>query len=355
MRLLAALLIAALPTAGIGQGFDTRPDAATGIQPFVLPDAPVAPPPPAPAPVQEPPPLGGFAALPLTAPTIESLLRNRTLALSRADAQDLNTPTWPYAVYDSGMAGTKPNRSIVVLMPPGAEAKQILTTLDMRAWTRTEGWRLLFLPIPQTQRVQSGTLAEIAEAQRTSANDGQRVDRVLAALLSQEGVPQAPIIIASEGAGNGLLALLCGRAGRSPAPSAAVVLGGTLDTSAAAACQPSRVPALLIARSTSDSGVPYGGGEQPAIPGQPQTRSDTILSAASTRGLWAVLARCRDTQPTLTWLSLSNSQGRTALETHTQCSAGGPVAMLTALDGATIPAGEDLVEVIAAFLKGDLL
>lgn len=356
MRLLATLLLAALPLGASAQGFGTTLGTPDDGSALIVPVQPQAMPQTAPmvqAPIAPPPPSGLFKGLSLQEPALEDLLRNRSIALSREDARAMNSDRWPYTVYESGKAGTKPNRAIIAMLPPGASAASVLPNIDLRRFATEQGWRLILVPVPQTQRVQAGTLSEIADAQRNSANDGDRMDRVLSAILSQERASQAPAIIATDGAGEGLLALLCGRAGRSPAPSHAVVMGGALDTSAAAACQPSRVPALLIARSTADTGTPYGGGQQPALPGQAQPQSDTILSAAGTRGLWAVLARCRDTEPTLTWLP--SASGRTAMETHTNCRAGGPVAMLTALDGSSIPTGDELVAILEAFLLGTLL
>lgn len=354
MRLLATLLLAALPLGAYAQGFGARPDIPAPQGAFIVPqNTPVAPIAEPAAPPPPPPPTGLFQPLQIQEPTLDRLLRNRSVSLNRTDAQDLGTDRWAYTVYESGQEGPKPTRAIVALMPPGSDAKTVIAGMDLRAYARNEGWRLIMLSVPQTQRVLSGTLDDIAQAQRNSANDAQRIDRVLSAVLSQERAAQAPAIIATEGAGNGLLALLCGRTGRSSAPSHAVVMGGALDTQAAAACQPSRVPALLIARSTSDTSTPYGGGEQAAVPGQPQPQSNTILSAAGTRGLWALLARCRDTEPTLTWLP--SDSARVALETHGSCSAGGPVGMLTALDGATVPTGDALVTIVESFLRGELL
>lgn len=356
MRLLAALLLCSLPLTATAQGFATRPGSESAQGGMVLPQNGT----PAPAPVPQAPPAppmpsGQFSPIEMTPPTLQSLMRTRSIALNRTDSRDLGTQSWGYAAYEPGGSGPRPNRAIIVLTPPGIQPTQALESLDLRPLAREGGWRLLVLPLPQTARVQAGTLSDIAEAQRASANDGERIDRILSALLAQEQAPQGPALIANEGAGNGLLALLCARTGRSPAPSAAVVLGGTLDAATAAACQPSRVPALLIARSTSDTGVPYGGGKQPTLPGQAQRQSDTVLSAPGTRGFWAALARCRQTEPTLRWLELPGMTGRTALETHGNCSAGGPVALLTAMDGAQLPTGESLVALVGQFLGGQLL
>jgi poly(3-hydroxybutyrate) depolymerase len=125
-------------------------------------------------------------------------------------------------------------------------------------------------------------------------------------------------------------------------------MGGAIDTRQAASCRPNRVPALLIARSDNDQSAPFGGGRQPSLPGNGV--GGDVLSAASTRGLWAALARCSDGQPSVAWLP--SNRGRLALETHTQCRAGGPVSMLSAIEGAELPANEDLTLLISNFLSG---
>jgi hypothetical protein len=339
-----ALLAASLPTLA---GAQARPQ---GVEPIVVPDT-YTPPPAAPRTVAPAPavPRGGFKKIPIQPPTIAELFRSKEVAVDGQDRAATGADTWAYAVYEPGGAFPKPNRAAVLLIPEGSNPVSAVEGLDLRTAARTGGWRLIVLPAPTpAPRPTSGTAAELAQAQRDRDGDSGRFDRLLAAVLSQEGAFGPPAIVATSGTGDSLLTLLCGRTGRAPSPSHAVVMGGAIDTRQAAACRPNRVPALLIARSTDDQSTPYGGGAQPALPGNGPGAD--VLSAATTRGLWAALARCSDGQPSVVWMP--SQKGRLALETHTRCNAGGPVSMLSAIEGASLPQNEELTVLVANFLGG---
>lgn len=344
---LCAALVAASPA--LAQAPTTRPQDSVPPAPIAIPDDRYVAPPVAPAPKPAAPaPRGGFKKIPIKAPTIADVFHPKTVEVA---SQGLGAPagTWAYAVYEPGGPFTAPNRAAVVLLPEGSDPVSAMENLDLRAVAREAGWRLIALPAPtRSPRPTAGTGAQLAEAQRMRDQDGARFDGILAAVLSAEGAFAPPAIVATSGTGDNLLSLLCGRPGRAPSPSHAVVMGGAIDAREAAACQPNRVPALLIARSTDDQSAPYGGGAQPALPGNGPGAQ--VLSAATTRGLWAALARCGNGQPSIVWMP--SNKGRIALETHARCSAGGPVSMLSAIEGAQLPEGEELRDLVANFLGG---
>lgn len=348
MRALLASLLLLLPLAAHAQATRMGDPNLEGALVVPTTPAPRAAPAPAPTP-QRPAVFGGFKPLSIDAPKIGELFTVRNAALDQASARAFGTDRWAYAVYTPGGPQPAGSQALVVMLPQGANPAQAMESLDLRAAARTGGWRLIALPTPAVPpRPTSGTARDMANAQDARDGYATAMDRLLASVLGNEGTFQPPALVAMEGTGESLLALLCARTTRAPQPSHAVVMGGALDAQSAATCQPSRVPALLVARSTSDTALPYGGGEQP--PGPTTGTGTQVLSAAVTRGLWAVLARCGTEPPTLTWLP--SGRGRLALETHTTCRAGGPVSLLSALDGAQLPAEEELAQLVGSFVNG---
>ena len=348
MRALLASLLLLIPLAAHAQATRLGDPNLDGALIVPTTPAPRAAPAPAPTP-QRPAVFGGFKPLALQAPSVSELFTVRRAPLDAASARAFGADRWGYAVYTPGGPQPAGSRALVVMLPPGANPAQAMESLDLRAAAREGGWRLLALPTPAVPaRPTQGTAQELANAQDARDGYATAMDRLLAAVLSNENTFQPPALIAIEGTGDSLLALLCARTSRAPQASHAVVMGGALDAAAAASCQPSRVPALLVARSTSDTALPYGGGTQP--PGPTTGTGAQVLSAAVTRGLWAALARCGTEAPTLTWLPAN--RGRLALETHTTCRAGGPVSLLSALDGAQLPAEAELAQLVAGFVNG---
>ena len=367
MRLIfASLLLSALPLWAGAQTLTTRPGSTTQGA-ILLPAQPVLPAPqqaPAPQPqdqsmasvLVDPPgtPVirGQFRPIAIRPPSIERLFPTKTIPLGIQDTAALGATQWPYAVYTPGGPQTRTSDGLVVFLPPGLKPADAVRAMDLRKTARARNMHYLLVPTPQTPRPQSATLSELAQAQDAREEDSERIDRVLATILAQESL-RPTAVIASEGAGDALLGLLCTRSPRAPRPTQAVVMGGAIDAQTAAACRPRGVPKLLIMRSTADTSTPYGGGEQATVPGQTQTPASSVLSAAGTRGLWAMLAGCQDTTPTLAWTTLGGA--RTAIETHGACRQGGPVGLLSTLGGAGLPTGDSLTTVIDAFLQGDLL
>lgn len=328
------------------QNVQTRPGVMNDTQPIILPDTmpqqqpqtPSAPP----APQGPPPEFGGFKPLKIDPPGPEKLYAQRQTELFFNRENSVVN----YITYAPGGPTRYVRDPIIIVAPEGVDLYGLVETIDLRSEARSNGRALLAVTVPQTSRAQSGEARDIARQALEGRNDGMTAGAIVQAVLDNEQLFARPSIVGAEGTGTIFQDYLCQSRTTSMTPAGIFLFDGGLRADTASRCDPPRMPLLAILQSADDQATPYAGGETAPVPGQPDGR---VLSAPAARSFWALAARC-NTEPDLKWIGLD--RGRLAMQTHGRCSAGGPVVLLTLIDGRL--SDEQKTILATTFLNGNL-
>lgn len=345
LRAIVLITTLLMPTLVVSQ--TTRPGSMNDTQPIIIPEtglpAPQAAPAPAPPPEpQKPIPFGGFRPLDIEPPGVDKLYAMRQATLRTRDG----VLQVPYLDYDPGGPTSLTRDPIIIAAPEGQDLYGLVELVDLRLEARRQGRALLAITIPQTPGQTSGRVEDIARQALAAREDGVTAGRYIDAVLQAESLFGRPTIVGAEGMGTVIQDYLCQAQNSNTFPIGIFLMDGGLRADTAAQCDAPRLPRLAIVQSAEDTAVPYAGGESAPVPGQPNSR---VLSAPQARSFWALAARCSD-EPDLKWIAIK--QGRLAMETHNRCSRGGPVTLLTMIEGNL--SEEQLSTLAATFVNGEL-
>jgi hypothetical protein len=329
LRCLAFLLLLANPAMA---QLSTRPTGTEGIPaPIVLPEAglPQAPLPAPPAQPGRPIPFGGFKPLAINPPSIERLFSTITKDLTINRSRQSVT----YLRYTPGGKQRYDKNPIVVAAAPGSDLLGIAATLNLHPEARAAGRALLLVIIQrtspeQTSNFPTSNLTQGVNIAADARQDGIQAGMLIDAVLQAESLFDPYSLVGMADTGSKWMDFLCLDRSRSRQPTLMFLMDGTLRADSASACNPPRMPTLVTMQDLQSTTSPVRGGQSDPIPGQ--VTAGQLLSSATTLTFWALAARC-DESPTLSWLPLQ--RGRLALQVNGNCRRGGPVALLTLVDG----------------------
>jgi hypothetical protein len=291
-----------------------------------------------------PPEFGKFKPIKIEEPELESLF-GKGYVTTRVGSSSIGTD---YIRYIPGGKIKTDGDPIFVVGSPGQDLLGMVETLDLRKESRLSGRALVYMTIPITQKTSTTNISDKIDQAIKSEDDPQKAGFVIQSVAANETLYSAITLVGLDGTGSIFQSYLCQAKATTELPKSVFLFDGGLSTVEALECSPPKLPEMALFKNINDTAIPYGGGETVTPPGQ--TNAGKVLSAPATRSFWALAARC-ETTPTLKWLPLP--RGRLALETHSKCAAGGPISLLSVIDGDLTP--EQKTVLVSTFLNGNLL